>query len=273
MLRYTLCVLLFAVLISALDNSDIISNNGTQWLTHFPEPVIKYFDYAVTGVLALFGLIYLVAGYRLFRITLFTNGFLLMFFVSLVAFGSHVSIPWYLTLLISGAIGMIFGLILLFIVYVGIFFSGVTFGFVLGALLLTTPIGTKYLTRTLYQYILVGGAGLSFGVIALLLQKIILIIATSMLGAYSIAIALDIIWLKTHFMKMLPLLILYEELPDGTHYTWKVLLLLCGTPALMIFGVLFQFFFTGRKYDHRKKKRYDSDDDVFGPTPYKYDPL
>lgn len=131
-------------------------------------------------------------------------------------------------------------------------------GAILGLFILSTPIGTKYLENSkLGQSLLVGLTGLAFGVLAVVLQRIIIIIGTSIIGSYLAIVAVDELWVKTGVIsKIFIYLIKRYNPPFIIKDEWKVYILLGAIAVLTIIGVLTQLIFTSRKFHHRKPYGY-----------------
>lgn len=128
-----------------------------------------------------FGLFLGLLGYRLYRISLFVIG---IFFG--LALGS-----WIGSSLDSSRLGLVLGIILgltlgvagQFLIRFSFFIAGMAGGAALAALILPE---TSVVADSIESYLWMGGAGLAGGLLTIALYRILILIATSLLGTYMI---------------------------------------------------------------------------------------
>ena len=94
---------------------------------------------------------------------------------------------WWLPLVLGFVGAFIGGFLFVCIIPLGIFFVGFAFGVALGSIALSTPLGTTVMTAGWQHLLVTLGGGLFFGILALIAQKTLIIVSTSVFGAYMIA--------------------------------------------------------------------------------------
>jgi hypothetical protein len=123
-------------------------------------------------------------------------GFITFFAIVWIVLYQHAQVwysgsLWWLCYVIPALAGLAGGFMFLCILKVGVFFVGFVLGVTLAAIVLSTPLGTKVLTIYWTHVVIVAGAGVVLGVLALFLEKAILVIGTSAVGSYMIAVGID----------------------------------------------------------------------------------
>merc|ERR1712046_550770 len=131
-------VVLFTVLCAALCRAqqevrvvyefDWEENNGTQYTPAYdgnltPEQQ-EYFNLAWGIAFIVFGLIFVVFGYRIFRITLFVIGAIAGAATAYLLLQTHAQLALFLVLIIAAVSGIILGLMFVCIFYLGLFALG-----------------------------------------------------------------------------------------------------------------------------------------------------
>lgn len=132
----------------------------------------------IAGLLVVVGALGCFCGYRFFKFLLGVLGFLmgglLLYSVSF-ALGNFPPVVTVTLALVGGALGAVF---LVALYFVGVFVAGALLGIVVGALVSTQV--------SLEPIILVPVFALVLGVVSLLVQKILVVVATSVIGAAAI---------------------------------------------------------------------------------------
>lgn len=162
-------------------------------------------------------------------------------------------VPWWGDLLIALGLGLIAAAISFFIWQLGVVLLGFSLGTTVASLLLSTPLGTKVLTNYWAHFGITLGLAIVFAIIAIFLQRIIVIVGTSAVGAFLFCNAIDIAWLHSGILYGILVEIISRE--PGLYppiNTVSAYILLGGDLALVIFGTLIQLLVTARKYDHKK---------------------
>lgn len=125
------------------------------------------------------GLMSCFAGYRLFRVVLAIAGFFAGAALAGGLFWTFFPQQPEFVAVIVGLVGGIIGAVLLgFFYFAGVFVAGVALGVLLGSII-SVNLGWQ---RVLASIIL----GLSCGILALALQKLLIVIATAFIGAWSV---------------------------------------------------------------------------------------
>ena len=194
------------------------------------------------------------AGYRLIKINLFVFGFTIggaftyILFLSLL---THVQGDWkvYVAIALAIVVGIAFGLLTICIYYIGLFLAGGSIGFLLVWLLLSV-IDIPFFQAHAYVPLLIAiGAGIVTGIVALIFQKWLIIVSTSLVGSFLIAWSLD------YYMElgqMVYFLVLFAVDRKNLKLCWFSWVIVSLFVLLTAAGLLVQILVTGRKYDHKK---------------------
>lgn len=160
------------------------------------------------------------------------------------------------TQIIAAVSGIILGLMFVCIFYLGLFALGAMLGCVLAGIVLATPLGTSLVTLAWVHWLVLVGSSLLFGVLALVFQKPLLIVATSIYGSYLIALAVASLWVpQSNFAQIIPHMFSAQEFPfDPTAANWLPFVFIAGIAVVSILGIVVQARVTARKYHHLKKK-------------------
>lgn len=177
-----------------------------------------------------------------------------MFCVLWIVLTVHApKLKWWAVLLISLGSAIAAALICYFIYFIGVSFLGAALGFIIATLILATPFGTKVVTKYWAHFGIIIGFMVVFSVIALIFQRLLIIIGTSALGSYLFCNAIDIAWLHTGILTDIIVKFFTRKFEDIPKYnTPSGYGLLGGWAAIILFGVLVQYGITARDFDHRK---------------------
>ena len=169
----TLCLLCAAVA------QDIPSSIAGHPLPSWVPPVLA-------AVFVLVGLLELSFGYKLFRVTLFALGFLAAFLSVAILIMEYVNVaaaPW-IGLGVGGAAGLAVGTAGACYPRVGVFLVTAAAGVCVG-LVINTAVGYKVpVSAEVTQGLLSGGTALVFGVLSTLFMRIMVVLSTSVVGAF-----------------------------------------------------------------------------------------
>lgn len=194
----------------------------------------------------------LLIGYRLFKYTLFSIGALvggvIAFYVAYNYLGNEDD-AFYISLGVAIAFGAICGVLIIILYYVGIFLAGAALGGI-AAWFVLSVINVDYLQEHRYIPVLILiVVAVIFGIIALFIQKWLVIFATPVIGGLLITTGVDY-FLELGRMMQYAFNVMHH-IPDTPDcwYSWSVLGLF---GIIIIAGILVQIFVTGRKYDHKK---------------------
>ncbi|CAH3191509.1 unnamed protein product, partial [Porites evermanni] len=155
---------------------------------------------------------------------------------------------------ISFGVGVIAGLLTLCLFYVGLFLLGASMGWFVGMALL--PLLYKhsvYLSEHNWlPYIVLSAFAIAGGILILCIQRAVIIISTSFMGAFMFVNGVD------YFVENCKALYYTINILHGHHnksdlphcwYTWVVFSLI---PIMFIAGMIVQFRKTGKDSDHRQ---------------------
>lgn len=224
---------------------DIIHNNKSYYEK---VPLI------ISAVLIVLGVIFCFFGYRLIQIVLFLIGFLIGFaalYILIISFTHSRPEHWipYVALSVAALVGLLAGLLTVCVYQIGIFLGGGSIGF-LATWFLLAAINVTYLREHIYIPIIIALVVMVIvGILALVLQKWLFIIGTSILGSFIAVWGLDY---YLELGAMIYYLFLFAENRSSIKpcwYSWIVLVLFV---ILILAGFLIQALVTGRKFDHKK---------------------
>merc|ERR1712010_261894 len=180
----------FATLLSLLLTVALaLADNSVSAATYF-----SWQNIVAAIVCLLLGALFCFCGYRLFRSLVLVIGFTIGFVVCYMLLEAHTSLEYWANILISIAPGIL-GAILLHVFYkVAVFTAGFVLGFVLLSTVVVGFVGTYISDETWFtvtSYVLMTVTGFICGVAALFFERVLLVIATSVVGAYGCVVALD----------------------------------------------------------------------------------
>jgi hypothetical protein len=162
-------------------------------------------------------------------------------------------LKWWAVLLISLACALVAGVLCFFIYQIGIAMIGWALGFTIASLILSTPLGTKVMTNYWAHFSIILVFALAFSILAIIFQRLIIIIGTSSLGAFMFCNGVDIAWIHSGILSNILVHFFtkhFDSIPPIN--TWQAYVLLGGDLGLVIFGILVQFGITARNWDHTK---------------------
>ena len=159
---------------------------------------------------------------------------------------------FYISLGVAVVFGVICGVLTIILYYIGIFLAGASLGGI-AAWFVLSVINVDYLQEHRYIPILILlVVAVTFGIIALFVQKWLVIFATPVIGSLLITVGIDYF---LEFGRMMQYAFnVARHIPDTPDcwYSWAML----GVFGVVIVaGILVQIFVTGRKYDHKKEMR------------------
>lgn len=204
------------------------------------------------------GLLETFAGYKFFRTTLFTLGFLAAGLAVFLPVWDHLDSEYseYIGLGLGGLAGLVVGGAGAVLPRVGVFLVGSALGIVGGMVLNTAFLYKIAVANDISTNVTLGvGAGvlgLVFGVLAIFMMRFVVVIATSVVGAYAVMRGIG------SFAGNYPdEFALKDELMKGdTNLPWQTYAYLGGWAALSLLGVFVQFCVTApRKKGNRKEDR------------------
>jgi len=207
---------------------------------------------ALSLICMIVGLIVCFTGYRLFRPILFITGLGVGGGIVYVVLKSYTGLSELLILGIAVGVGIACAIFLLYIVHVGIFILGAGFGILIVVLLMGLEDGGLF-PQTI-QFTLLVSSALIGGVIALVLQKVVIVGATSFGGAYMVIAGLDH-FSRAGFSKVI--LHMVENHNERITAPFNAYVEIGACIALFLIGIYVQFNYTGQKVDHRPKRRGD----------------
>lgn len=205
-----------------------------------------------TGVLFLFG------GYRLFRKMILVLGFLFFGIFTFLVLYSVTELDWWWILLISLPVGVL-GAVLFHCLYLGgVFCVGVVLGFLLGMVFMgfiNYYVGDSVATTTWFialTWAVIFTAALITGVVTVKFQRALLIIGTSVGGAYLMVATFDYIISDGSFSEILVNVFTgaYQDFNSG----WVAYLMVALWFLASIIGIVVQFQLTAKGYNHSPTK-------------------
>lgn len=202
-------------------------------------------------------------GYRIFKFLLFLAGFLAGFFFSYMLcsgyltehlFGKSFEHKDQIFLGISVAVGLIAGLLTLCIFYLGLFVLGAAMGWFVGMVCL--PLLYKHAEflseHDWVPYIILCAFAIAGGIIIICIQKVIIVIASSFLGAFGCINGFDY-FLENSRSLYYAVNILHGRFDKSAlPHCWYTWLVLCLIPIMFIGGLVAQLCKTAKGRDHRE---------------------
>lgn len=193
----------------------------------------------LAGVIAIaIGIVFCFFGYRVFRIVLAVLGFAIGATVAWTAVAQYYSQEFWI-LVLSGLVGGLIGAVLLVLVYyLGLFLAGAWLGALL-ALVISTQLGYEP------NWIILAIAAGVGGIVALLLQKVVIVISTALGGAGNIVWGASLLVAPQLSAFMLP-----ADYPTwleaAQHPSRDLSLTLLCWLGLAVLGMIVQFSVTAR---------------------------
>eukprot|EP00906_Rhabdomonas_costata_P035778 RCo050256 len=206
------------------------------------------------ALLIIVGVVLLILGYRLFRVTFFLAAF--FFAGSICYFFLHkycyTSLDIKYQIIIAASVGLVAGLIALFMLQVGFFVAGCLLGFFLATLAFSVVVpiqGTKFALLTLLSepwqyYVILFCSSVFTGLLALTdrMQKFVLITGTSLAGSFCVMCFIDF-YAQTGFSSAIVNILV--SIPQMKHiyfeisgWAWG---LFAGCIVLALLGIYIQY--------------------------------
>jgi len=236
-------VVVFLLLsVFAAVQADII-DDGKQWEMNHPQ----IFDYTLAGIGIFFGLIFVFFGYRLFRPILGITGFIAGSGICFYILYYHTSVPLWVIIVAPICAGIVIAILMVALSFIGIFLLGCVGGFLLVCLILGAQDG-GLIRNKIAQYILLGAVAFACGVVALLVQKLLIVMASSFAGSYAVMACIDR-FVQGGFSQVIPNLI--EDRSDLIRADYKTWAEIAACVILFAIGVVVQLKHTGKDYHHK----------------------
>lgn len=221
------------------------------------EPPKFTSDEIVLAVLCMITGLYLCfAGYRIVKVLLFLTGFYVGYWLCYsimtgidVDYGENEE--WIIFGSSVGA-GLLVGLVLLCLMQLGIFLLGCLWGFMLALWILSfVDPNSPLITEPAYKWLFIGGISLVTGILALVFQKPIIIIASSYVGSYILFYGIDV-FAQTGFYDAAQRIIRGEK-PVVDQCGDSCIIMLCACVVTCVLGIIVQFA-TNRNRNHNDEK-------------------
>jgi len=221
--------------------------------------------YTAGGIMVLVGFFYMILGYRFLKLIFFLSGFGFFAFISyslLSAQLSDVWMDWKVWLLygICVIIGLVGGFLFLCVTKIGVFIVGACLGVTIAAVSLLSPLMgvlSGGANGSLWVFLYILGFAIALGVLALFLQKYVLVFGTSIYGSYLVFTSIDLLFLHTNFASILSEIVSHFQLPKINN-DWKAYFILAGVIVFSIAGIFIQLKKTADGIDHNDKKKKDT---------------
>jgi len=236
-----------------------------------PEPESDSYSAYITlgsNIAALvFGLLWIFVGYRLYKVVLFLVGFVVFFFILVAVLEAHASatLAAWLRYVIAAGAGLIGGFLFVLLGKVGFFLFGFVFGALVSAVILgATPLA-GYFTSGLIPLIIILVTGLVVAIATVFLSRHFLIIGTSISGAYLVGTTADqmIPGFQTGASQLLGHIISSFDTKIDFGGDWKPYVILGGIVLLAIIGIVVQYVFTAKGYDHVEEEKKKNNPEYF----------
>lgn len=219
-----------------------------------------WFAVAVSGSLIGFGLFQVFFGYKFFRFTLFTLGFLTVGVTIFVLAWDHINDPnsmWY-GVAMGALAGLLVGLVGALVPKIGVFLVGAALGVVAALILNTTVLYRLYPANPNVTLGVAGSVlGLALGGLATLMMRVVVVISTSMVGAYCTIRGIG------YFAGNYPAdeWALEDQIANGRPLPVAIYAYFAGILAFGLVGIVVQFMFTARKANAFEKDEWEMEYD------------
>jgi len=237
--RLSIAILLVA-LFAVYADASIFTNRDF----HFDSAILQY---VLTGVGILIGLTLVLFGYRLFKPVLFIVGFIVGAGIVYLILWRYSSVGILVLVLAPIAVGILCGILLLWFAVAGIFVLGAALGFLLFSLFMSSREG-GLIGSKLTEYLVMAGVTLAGGILALIFQKTVIILATSFGGAFAVLAGIDR-YLGGGFAEVIPHII--QGHSDLIQAGLKTYIEIGACVLLSVIGIIVQFKKTGKNYYHK----------------------
>jgi len=225
-------------------------NSQKRYLKMVPRILIS--SYYMLCTIRIFVLLSCGIGYRLFKYTLFAIGALfggVVTFYLVYNFLDNEDHVFYISLGVAAVVGIICGVLVVVLYYIGVFLGGAALGGI-AAWFLLSIIHVDYLQEHRWVPILILlVVAVIFGVIALFVQKWFLIFSTPVIGGLLVTVGIDYFLELGRMMQYAFNVLCHVPDKPDCWYSWAML----GVLGVVIAtGIPVQLFVTARKYDHKK---------------------
>lgn len=211
----------------------------------------------------LIGAVVCFYGYRFFKFMLFLAGFLVAFVFTYLLCSAHLTnelsgnalkYKEQVFLGISIGAGLLAGLFTMCLYYVGLFLLGATMGWFVGMACLPVMYNhSEYMAdHNWLPNLILTTFAVAMGILIICIQKVVIIISTSFLGAFLLVNGLDY-YLENSKVLNYSLNILHGQYDQSFWpHCWYPWVMLCLIPVLFIAGMVVQSCKTGKGSDHRQ---------------------
>ncbi|RUS34137.1 hypothetical protein BC938DRAFT_482303 [Jimgerdemannia flammicorona] len=193
----------------------------------------------VLAVLAIIsGIYFCFFGYRFFKMTMFLTGFWVfgnITYIGMINGGSNQT----LTLIISIIVGLLGGAILTCCWHIGLYFLAALAGYALALWILGWKSGGLIESST-GRVILIVVLIIVFVLLIIFFERWMVIISTSVIGAYLIILGIDIFAQTGFASNAASFLSSNHSTNSNTNMDWKTYIMLAAFIALAIIGIFFQ---------------------------------
>jgi len=200
-------------------------------------------------------------------VVLFLGGFAAFFFITDALLSAKLSdslAPW-LIIVIAVGVGLVGGILFVVLKKVGVFLFGFLLGIILGALVIgATPLGNLF-TNNVIPLVIILCVGLIVAIATVFLERHLLIIGTSVNGAYMVGSTIDDLWIHSSFASFLPNMIsnFGEKIPFSS--SWQPYTVLAAVVLLAMIGIVVQYK-TTLPADEEKKDKPDETSFLMQPN-------
>jgi len=234
-------LLILLLTISFVQAANIFQNRYTAEFENS-----KYLTYVITGAAVAIGLVIAFLGYKLFKPVLFIAGFIIFAGLTYLILWHHSSVGLGVLVVCTAVAGIVGGIVMLFVVKVGIFILGASAGFLLFCVAMSVR-DQGLIHEPIAIYVGMCACFVIGGVIALLIQKPLIIFATAFGGSYAVIAGVDR-FAHGGFCEVIPNLIAYHrELIDADYKTY---IEIAACFVLTVAGLYVQFRHTGKNVYH-----------------------
>eukprot|EP01102_Stenamoeba_stenopodia_P021795 TRINITY_DN887_c0_g1_i1.p1 TRINITY_DN887_c0_g1~~TRINITY_DN887_c0_g1_i1.p1 ORF type:complete len:313 (-),score=78.74 TRINITY_DN887_c0_g1_i1:75-1013(-) len=192
-----------------------------------------------------FGIAYCFFGYKLFHILLFVLGWVLGTVIFYNVLDEHTQLKTWIVIVIAVVVGIACGVLAIIFYFVGIFLLGALLGLIFITSILSVREGTLIHNQTV-RIVVVVSVSLAFAIAALLLQRIMIIVATGVSGAYWIVSGIDYL-IKGNLSAFIPEM--FRGNLDNLQPNWKTWLMLAFLIVLSIAGITVQLVKTAKDHE------------------------
>jgi len=217
-----------------------------KWRDEYDEHRVLA-SYILSGLGILIGIIVCFLGYRLFRPVFFIGGFVIGGGVCFIVLWYYTSVG--LVVLVCAPIltGIALGVVLVFAISAGIFCLGSILGFLLFVMVVSVRDGGVVHSQ-IFNWVGMGVSALIGGVIALLIQKPLIIIASAVGGSYAVVACIDR-FVHGGFSTVITKMIGSREFTITASYPTYIELGCCVLLAFI--GIIVQFKWTSKNVYHK----------------------